>query len=103
MDAYHHRLPSELSGGQQQRVAIARAIANDPPLIVADEPTGNLDSRTAAAVFRLLEGLTVMGKTVMYVTHDRELAARAGASIDLLDGGIVARHAIQRNRRSSDE
>jgi len=91
MGSYLHRLPSELSGGQQQRVAIARAIANDPPLIVADEPTGNLDSRTAAAVFGLLEGLTRAGKTVVYVTHDRELAARASASIDLLDGRIVGR------------
>ncbi|GAC1640086.1 MAG: ABC transporter ATP-binding protein [Chloroflexota bacterium] len=89
MDAYQHRLPSELSGGQQQRVAIARAIANDPPLIVADEPTGNLDSRTASAVFGLLESLMVSGKTVVYVTHDRELAARAAASIDLLDGRVV--------------
>ncbi|MBV9280383.1 MAG: ABC transporter ATP-binding protein [Chloroflexi bacterium] len=91
MEAFPHRLPSELSGGQQQRVAIARAIANDPPLIVADEPTGNLDSRTASAVFGLLEGLTARGKTVVYVTHDRELAARAAASIDLLDGRVIAR------------
>ena len=92
MSDYHHRLPSELSGGQQQRVAIARALANDPPLVVADEPTGNLDSRTATAVFALLEGLVGLGKTVVYVTHDRELAARACASIDLLDGRIVDRH-----------
>jgi len=89
MESYRDRLPSELSGGQQQRVAIARAIANDPPLICADEPTGNLDSRTAASVFALLEGLTTAGKTVVYVTHDRELASRAAASIDLLDGRIV--------------
>jgi len=90
MSAYHRRLPSELSGGQQQRVAIARALANDPPLVVADEPTGNLDSRTATAVFALLEGLVGLSKTVVYVTHDRELAARACASIDLIDGRIVA-------------
>ena len=99
MDSYLHRLPSELSGGQQQRVAIARAIANDPPLIVADEPTGNLDSRTAAAVFGLLEGLTLAGKTVVYVTHDRELAARASASIDLLDGRIVGRRGPRESGR----
>jgi putative ABC transport system ATP-binding protein len=102
METYTHRLPSELSGGQQQRVAIARAIANDPPLIVADEPTGNLDSRTAAAVFGLLEGLTSIGKTVVYVTHDRELAGRAAASVDLLDGRIVARHVTQSGAVWSD-
>jgi ABC-type lipoprotein export system ATPase subunit len=91
LDGYDRRLPSELSGGQQQRVAIARALANDPPLIVADEPTGNLDSGTAASVFEVLEGLIGVGKTVVYVTHDRELAARSSASVDLLDGRIVAR------------
>jgi putative ABC transport system ATP-binding protein len=91
MDGYGRRLPSELSGGEQQRVAIARALANDPPLIVADEPTGNLDSKTAASVFEVLEGLSGFGKTVVYVTHNRELAARSSASVDLFDGRIVAR------------
>jgi putative ABC transport system ATP-binding protein len=86
---YARRLPSELSGGQQQRVAIARALVNDPPVLVADEPTGNLDSKTAAQVFGLLEELTTRGKTVIYVTHDPRLAARASARIDLLDGRIV--------------
>jgi putative ABC transport system ATP-binding protein len=90
MGEYGRRLPGELSGGQQQRVAIARALANDPPLIVADEPTGNLDSATAAAVFSVLAGLPALGKTVIYVTHDRELAARADEAIDLLDGRVVA-------------
>ncbi len=89
LGAFARRLPSELSGGQQQRVAIARALANDPPVIVADEPTGNLDSKTAHAVFDILAGLPERGKTVIYVTHDRELAARAGARIELLDGRIV--------------
>jgi len=84
-----HRLPSELSGGEQQRVAIARALANDPPVIVADEPTGNLDSRTAHQVFETLAGLTHHGKTVIYVTHDAALAAQATARIELLDGRIV--------------
>jgi ABC-type lipoprotein export system ATPase subunit len=84
-----HRLPGELSGGEQQRVAIARALANDPPLIVADEPTGNLDSRTAHLVFETLADLTRQGKTVVYVTHDQELAARASHRITLLDGRIV--------------
>src|SRR6266849_5307830 len=83
------RLPAELSGGEQQRVAIARALANDPPVIVADEPTGNLDSRTAHEIFETLSGLTHHGKTVVYVTHDRDLAARATHRIDLLDGRIV--------------
>jgi ABC-type lipoprotein export system ATPase subunit len=87
---YTRRLPSELSGGQQQRVAIARALANDPPVLVADEPTGNLDSKTAHQVFDTLAALTQRDKTVIYVTHDRELAARATARIELLDGRIVA-------------
>nr|WP_287269671.1 ABC transporter ATP-binding protein [Thermogemmatispora sp.] len=85
-----NRLPSELSGGEQQRVAIARALANDPPVIVADEPTGNLDSRTAHQVFDLLASLTHRGKTVIYVTHDPALAAQATARIELLDGRIVS-------------
>jgi putative ABC transport system ATP-binding protein len=92
------RLPSELSGGEQQRVAIARAVANDPPLIVADEPTGNLDSTNAEAVFGLLQGLLDRGKTVVYVTHDGQLAARASASIDLRDGQIIARRELAANR-----
>jgi len=86
---YARRLPSQLSGGQQQRVAIARALANDPPVLVADEPTGNLDSKTAHQVFDLLQELTERGKSVIYVTHDRDLAARASQRIDLLDGRIV--------------
>jgi putative ABC transport system ATP-binding protein len=86
---YARRLPSELSGGQQQRVAIARALANDPAVLVADEPTGNLDSKTALQVFGLLETLAERNKTVIFVTHDRDLAARARDRIDLLDGHIV--------------
>ena len=90
-----HRLPSELSGGEQQRVAIARALANDPPVIVADEPTGNLDSRTARHVFETLACLTQQGKTIIYVTHAPDLAAQASARIDLLDGRIVSAEGIQ--------
>ncbi len=86
---YARRRPGELSGGQQQRVAIARALANDPAVLVADEPTGNLDSKTALQVFSLLETLTERNKTVIFVTHDRDLAARARDRIDLLDGRIV--------------
>ena len=92
LGAFAHRLPSELSGGQQQRVAIARALANDPPVLVADEPTGNLDSRTAHAVFETLADLTRHGRTVIYVTHDPGLADRASARIDLLDGHIATQH-----------
>jgi ABC-type lipoprotein export system ATPase subunit len=89
LSSYARRLPSELSGGQQQRVAVARALANDPPVLVADEPTGNLDSKTAAQVFSLLEELVGRGKTVIYVTHDPRLAARATQRIELLDGRVV--------------
>ncbi|HLX40422.1 MAG TPA: ABC transporter ATP-binding protein [Ktedonobacteraceae bacterium] len=85
-----NRLPNALSGGEQQRVAIARALANDPPVLIADEPTGNLDSRTAQQVFDTLAALTQQGKTVIYVTHDLNLAARASARIDLLDGQIIS-------------
>ena len=89
LEEYGNRLPSELSGGQQQRVAIARALANDPPVLVADEPTGNLDSKMAHQVFDLLAELTTQGKTVIYVTHDPSLAQRASHFIGLLDGQIA--------------
>jgi putative ABC transport system ATP-binding protein len=83
------KLPSEVSGGQQQRVAIARALANDPPILAADEPTGNLDSKTADAVFQLFEDLIGRGKTILMVTHDRELANRVTRTITLADGQII--------------
>jgi len=89
MANYANRMPSQLSGGQQQRVAIARALANDPPVLVADEPTGNLDSRTAHQIFDLMHELTEQGKSVLYVTHDRELAARATNRVNLRDGKVV--------------
>jgi len=82
------KLPSTLSGGEQQRAAIARAIANDPPLIVADEPTGNLDTRTAASIFALFEDLVTQGKTMVVVTHDRSLSQRMERVLHLLDGRI---------------
>ncbi len=82
------KFPSALSGGQQQRAAIARALANDPALLVADEPTGNLDSQTAAQVFELFRAQATQGKTVVMVTHDREFALRAGQVITLADGKI---------------
>ena len=84
-----HRLPNSLSGGQQQCVAIARALANDPLLLTADEPTGNLDSKSAEMVFHLFENLAQAGKTILMVTHDNDLAARAQRTIKLADGRIV--------------
>jgi len=84
-----YKIPSTLSGGQQQRVAIARALANDPPLLLADEPTGNLDSKTAANVFEVFEGLIAQGKTIVMVTHDNDLASRVNRDITVSDGVIV--------------
>jgi ABC-type lipoprotein export system ATPase subunit len=83
------QFPAAVSGGQQQRAAIARALANDPPILVADEPTGNLDSRAAADIYRLFESLVARGKTILMVTHDRELAARAPRTLTLADGEFV--------------
>jgi putative ABC transport system ATP-binding protein len=83
------KLPSEISGGQQQRVAIARALANDPPIIIADEPTGNLDTRTANEVFALFKLLADQGKTLLMVTHDQDLASRVSRVIEIVDGRIV--------------
>ncbi len=89
MADYAHKFPKAVSGGHQQRAAIARALANDPPIVVADEPTGNLDSRTADAVFGLFESLVAEGKTILMVTHDGELASLVPRSITLADGLIV--------------
>jgi len=89
MTAQMHKLPTAISGGQQQRVAIARALANDPPIIVADEPTGNLDSKTADAVFSLFTRLVDGGKTILMVTHDDDLAHRVTRTVTIADGAIV--------------
>jgi putative ABC transport system ATP-binding protein len=83
------KLPSAISGGQQQRAAIARALANDPAVIVADEPTGNLDSKTARAMFDLFQGLAQKGKTLVMVTHDPSLAKRVSRTVTIADGEVV--------------
>jgi putative ABC transport system ATP-binding protein len=83
------KLPSALSGGEQQRAAIARALANDPPLVVGDEPTGNLDTKTANEVFGLFESLVEQGKTLLVVTHDRSLSRRTERVLHLLDGRLA--------------
>jgi putative ABC transport system ATP-binding protein len=83
------KLPSALSGGQQQRVAIARALANDPPVILADEPTGNLDSETSTAIFKLFGELSSEGKTLLVVTHDREAALAVSRTVTIVDGCVA--------------
>ena len=84
-----NKLPSMVSGGQQQRAAIARSLANDPSLIVADEPTGNLDTRTAGDIFDLFTRLVQEGKTMIMVTHDKELARRVPRVVEIIDGKIT--------------
>jgi ABC-type lipoprotein export system ATPase subunit len=85
---HSHKRPTEISGGQQQRVAVARALANDPPLLVADEPTGNLDSRTTHEIMNLFAGLVNKGKTLLVVTHDKGVAGYAQRTIHIHDGRI---------------
>ncbi|MFN8483912.1 MAG: ATP-binding cassette domain-containing protein [Anaerolineae bacterium] len=92
MAEHADKLPSATSGGQQQRVAIARALANDPPILVADEPTGNLDSRTAESVFELFENLVQQGKTIVMVTHDQDLAKRVSRTVVISDGQIIEQY-----------
>lgn len=89
------KIPSKISGGQQQRVAIARALANDPGLLVADEPTGNLDSHTAGEIMEVFKELVERGRTLLIVTHDRELSQHAARVIEIEDGKI-SREASQR-------
>lgn len=89
LSAQADKTPAHLSGGQQQRAAIARALANDPPIIATDEPTGNLDSATASQVVELFESLVNQGKTVIMVTHDPDLAKRATRQISIADGRIL--------------
>jgi len=89
LEEHAYKYPWEISGGQQQRVAIARALANDPPLIVADEPTGRLDSATAEVIFAIFENLVALGKTVFMVTHDTNFANRSTRTLEIADGQIL--------------
>ncbi len=90
-----YKLPTALSGGQQQRVAIARALANDPPVVIADEPTGNLDSKTAESVFALFNDLVAKGKTIIIVTHDSGLSKRTHRTALIADGEIVNEYVVK--------
>ncbi len=89
-----HKYPSQISGGQQQRAAIARALANDPPLIVGDEPTGNLDVISAGLVFAMFEDLVAQGKTIVMVTHDRDLAGQIPRVEEVRDGQLMSHEHI---------
>jgi len=89
LDGYDEQFPNRLSGGQQQSAAIARALANDPPILATDEPTGNLDSGAAENVLCLFDNLSKEGKTILMVTHDQDLASRAGRIIQIVDGVIA--------------
>jgi putative ABC transport system ATP-binding protein len=87
---YAHSLPYAVSGGQQQSTAVARALANDPPILIADEPTGNLDSKSAERVFEIFAELVERGKTVLMVTHDHGLASRTGRVLSIVDGELTS-------------
>jgi ABC-type lipoprotein export system ATPase subunit len=95
MAEHMDKLPSKVSGGQQQRAAIARALVNDPPLLIADEPTGNLDTKTAEEIFQLFERLVQQGKTIVMVTHDDTLARRVDRTILISDGEVVNEYLVK--------
>jgi putative ABC transport system ATP-binding protein len=100
LEDHAYKLPNAISGGQQQRVAIARALANDPPIIVADEPTGRLDSTTADTVFDIFAGLISKGKTIVMVTHDSSLVQRVTRSVRIVDGEVMEGASLQQAMRS---
>jgi len=89
------KYPAQISGGQQQRVAIARALANDPPILVADEPTGRLDSQTAEVIYQVFESLVKRGKTIVMVTHDLSVVGRVSRALEIRDGEVFADAAAQ--------
>ena len=89
LEEHAYKYPSQISGGQQQRVAIARALVNDPPVIVADEPTGRLDSVTAEVIFKIFEKLVKQGKTILMVSHDMNFANRSSRTLEIADGRII--------------
>ena len=101
-DRVHHK-PSELSGGQQQRVAIARALLNDPAMILADEPTGNLDSRSSAEILAIFQRLNAMGKTVIMVTHEPDVAAHCRRIVRMRDGVVAHDERVASPRNAQDE
>jgi putative ABC transport system ATP-binding protein len=101
-DRMHH-IPSQLSGGQQQRVALARALVNEPSLILADEPTGNLDSKTSVEVFQLFQKLNEEGITIVMVTHERDFAAFAKRIIEMRDGKVVRDSEIKDRLNAEEE
>ena len=94
------RFPHEISGGEQQRVALARALVNDPPIIIADEPTGNIDPELSYEIVELLEGINQCGTTILMVTHEHEMVRRFGVRIVTIDKGTVAR--VERLRKDGD-
>ena len=96
-----HHVPSQLSGGQQQRVAIARALIGDPPLLLADEPTGNLDSRTAAEVMAIVQGLNDEGRTVVLITHESDIAQHARRVVAMRDGRIVSDEPVRERLKAA--
>ena len=98
-DRMHHK-PTELSGGQRQRVAIARALVNNPSLLLADEPTGNLDSKTSIEIMKLIDDLHKQGNTIIIVTHERDIATRAHRVLSILDGQIASDERTPEDRRT---